>query len=1057
MNFKKSLSIFISAAMLFSPITSVYAYDGENTTIITHEITKVNASSGTLDNNISWTLDDNGTLTISGNGAIAEGAFSDLYDFTESSSIKKVIIKNGVTGIGDSAFYECSSLTSISIPASVTSIADYVFSGCFNLATITVNANNKHYSSDEHGVLFNKNKTNLVQYPTGNTRVSYTIPSSVTKIDDWAFSYCSNLTSVTISEGVASIGNYAFYECSALTSISLPGSITNVGDSAFEYCSRLTTVAISSGVASIGDCAFYNCSALEKITVDESNKNYSSDEYGALWDKNKTKLIQYPIGSGKTSYSIPESATEIADSAFNGCYVLTDIFYGGNEDDWSDIYIGFGNDQLYNVTVHFGQETCPHVYSDWITDIEFKCETGGKKHKECSICGDVVTEVSPAVSHSFSEWTTNASGEYERLCSACGYKQVRPFSVVSSGICGNTLTWTLDVKGTLTISGIGNINEGAFSFLYDFAESSSIKNLVIEDGITGIGNYAFYECSNIASITISSSVKSIGDHAFSDCSSLASVIIPDSVVTIGGSAFSGCSSLKSLTIGNGVTNIDSSAFSGCSALTSAKMGNKVASIGSSVFFGCSSLTSITIPDSVTTIGDSAFNGCSSITSIVIPHNVTTIGEWAFFNCSNLERITVDENNKYYSNDEYGVLFNKNKTTLIKYPEKNTQTVYTIPDGVVSVSASAFQYSLNLKSVIIPNSVTSIGNSAFEYCSSLTSVTIPNSVTNIGAGVFIGCSSLAKITVDGDNKYYSSDGQGVLFNKNKTMLIQYPIGNTKTSYDVPGGVSDIGEWAFQYCSSLTYISLPNSVNNISSYAFWNCKNITEVRYDGIEDEWNRIEIADGNDDLLAATVTYVPTETKEVGLSFLTEPQKTVYTYGEDLSLNGAVIVVMYSDGSYTEIKDYTVTGYDKYSFGVQNVYITRGDFSLEFKVSIVPAEATSVTEPINEGTTVRELSALYPSYTLFVFNNDKATLLTDSAILKTGCIIQLVSDNSLIDSIAVNIAGDATGDGVVDTKDLIRIKKQILQGSAVEYIEFVDVNCDGTVDEKDIDTILTML
>ena len=205
----------------------------------------------------------------------------------------------------------------------------------------------------------------------------------------------------------------------------------------------------------------------------------------------------------------------------------------------------------------------------------------------------------------------------------------------------DNLTWTLDADGTLTISGTGAMK----NYDYDSNQSpvyknSNVKKVVIEDGVTSIGESAFFYCSSLTSITIPDSVTSIGDYAFFNCSSLTSITIPDSVTSIGESAFYGCSSLTSITIPDGVTSIGNTAFSYCSSLTSITIPDSVTSIGDYAFRNCSSLTSITIPNSVTSIGNNTFRLCKSLTIITIPDSVTSIGESAFDNCKNLKTISL---------------------------------------------------------------------------------------------------------------------------------------------------------------------------------------------------------------------------------------------------------------------------------------------------------------------------------------------------------------------------------------------------------------------------------
>ena len=252
-----------------------------------------------------------------------------------------------------------------------------------------------------------------------------------------------------------------------------------------------------------------------------------------------------------------------------------------------------------------------------------------------------------------------------------------------------------------------------------FYNCRSLTSVTIPDGVTSIGEDAFWNCTSLTSVTIPDSVTSIGGYAFHNCTSLTSVTIPDSVTSIGDWAFSGCKSLTSVTIPDSVTSIGEYTFSQCTSLTSVTIPDSVTSIGGQAFYKCTSLTSVTIPGSVTSIGKSAFSECTSLTSVTIPDGVTSIGRGAFSDCAALTGIWVAEGNSHYVSDASGVLFNKDKTTLVQCP--GAFAVYTIPGSVTSIGDDAFSGCASLTSVTIPDSVTSIGNYAFSCCGSLTDV------------------------------------------------------------------------------------------------------------------------------------------------------------------------------------------------------------------------------------------------------------------------------------------------------------------------------------------------
>ena len=320
-------------------------------------------------------------------------------------------------------------------------------------------------------------------------------------------------------------------------------------------------------------------------------------------------------------------------------------------------------------------------------------------------------------------------------------------------------------------------------------------------------------------------------------------------------------SIKNVVIEEGATNISTYAFYCCSNLINITISNSVTNIESDAFATCSSLTNITIPNSVMSIEEFAIIDCDNLESITISNSVTNIGDGLCYRCSNLKNIYVDKNNQYYSS-ENGILFNKDKSKLIKYPDGKINKQCIIPDNVTDIGEYAFAACSSLTSITIPNSVTSISDRAFYYCSSLTSITIPNSVTSIGGSAFNSCSSLTNITI-------------------------------------PNSVTCIDAYTFMRCSSLTSITIPNSVTSIEYGAFNECSSLTDVYYTG-------------NDDLLNATIHYSDIAPSTIYSADKVSTQitsgKLKITLNVDDNINNATVYVAFRNkGKIVDVKKSTLS------------------------------------------------------------------------------------------------------------------------------------------------------
>lgn len=271
-------------------------------------------------------------------------------------------------------------------------------------------------------------------------------------------------------------------------------------------------------------------------------------------------------------------------------------------------------------------------------------------------------------------------------------------SAAASGICGENLTWMLDAAGTLTVSGTGAMEDFGYKGAPWYQSRDSIKAVVVESGVTTIGDSAFSHCSSLTSITLPEGVTAIGDRAFYDCGSLTSITIPEGVTTIGSCAFSGCTSLIGVEIPESIT-----------------------AIGDSAFWGCSSLTGITIPESVTAIGDCVFRSCSSLISITIPESVTAIGEDAFSGCRRLTDVSITDLaawcNIAFGDEEANPLYEAENLYL------NGELVETleIPEGVAVIRQGLFRNAACIRRVALPKGLKGVAANAFDGCRNIQEV------------------------------------------------------------------------------------------------------------------------------------------------------------------------------------------------------------------------------------------------------------------------------------------------------------------------------------------------
>ena len=507
---------------------------------------------GAEGDNVTWTLDSDGLLTISGVGSMYN--YSSKWDGDKyvtaapwgSKKITQVVISDGVTSIGWSAFENCTGLTGITLGNSVTSIGADAFSDCSSLTSIAI--------PDSVTII----ESRAFSRCTGLT--SITISSGVTSIEGNTFSCCSSLTDITIPSGVTNISGFAFAECSSLTNIAIPDSVTSIGYEAFRMVpnivyagtasgspwgaralngyiedglvyedssktkllaspsSREGTVVISNRVTNIGDYAFCECSSLTGITIPDSVTNIGDHAFFGC--------------TGFTSITIPDSVTNIDWYAFYNCTGLTSITIGnGGTSIGGCAFLGCSS--LTSITI-----------PDSVTDIGYQVFSYCSSLTSITI-GSGVTSIGSYAFLGCSSLTSITIPDSVTSIEDDAFYMV-PNIVYSGAASGSP--WGARALNGYIEDGLVYENSSKTKLLA--CPSLREGTVVIPNSVTSIGEDAFHECSSLTSITIPDGVTSIGEYAFYGCTGLTSITIPDSVTSIGEDVFSGCSSMSDVFILN---------------------------------------------------------------------------------------------------------------------------------------------------------------------------------------------------------------------------------------------------------------------------------------------------------------------------------------------------------------------------------------------------------------------------------------------------------------------------------------------------------------------------
>ncbi|MCR5653550.1 MAG: leucine-rich repeat protein, partial [Ruminococcus sp.] len=746
---------------------AIYGEDGSaaQTYADSNNINFVSLSSGSL-------FSEGITFTVSDDKATITG-FEEPEDFNGQLFIPKTLGGYTVTAIGQSAFRNKTGIKSLYIPDGIVSIGKQAFRGCTSIDSVifpdsvtTIGESAFAECTSLTQAYLKKVKTiGAFAFDGCESLISANIPDSVTSLGEGAFRCCGFYT-IKVGAEVSAIPNDAFRACEKMTSIVISGNIKSVGEGAFYACEELRRIELPDGVTSIGDQAFYLCKNLKSVTI-------------------------------------PATVTAIADNAFEGCWsaAFKICGYGGST---AMVYAN-------NHEIDFVDIDC--------TDFEY-------------------------TSTGTSTTITKYTGSNEEV-------------IIPSSLGGAPVT---------------KIDSEEFYYNSDLKKSvfgSSVTSVTIPDSVTSIGACAFFKCSNLTSVKLSSNLTSIGDKAFYYCSELTDIAIPDSVTSIGDNAFENCSAATSLKLGKSLTNIGANAFCNCSGATDLIIPDGVTTIGDSAFSGCSGFTALIIPDSVTSVGNKAFQSCTGLTSVDIPDSVTSIGNYAFDSCTKLTNVDIPDSITSISN---GVFRNCSGLTSVK-----------LSKNLTSIGSYSF-YKTGINKIIIPDGVTSIDSYALRDCSNLYGIVIPSSVTEIDKyalkkgntfTIYADNSSVAKTVAEQNNNIFIDvNNCEWTFSEpvNGTVTVTGYTGSatslTIPSCDVYGNIvtcadgtlanhTDVTSVAiprsintikntFKGCTSLESVDIPLGLENIGESAFEGCTGLTSLTFEG-----NRYGLVGVSDDISIA--------------------------------------------------------------------------------------------------------------------------------------------------------------------------------------------------------------
>ncbi len=853
--------------------------------------------------------------------------------------------------------------------------------------------NSKWQESAATGLMQVQAAQTTYDYTVGNSTYTYTILTDDTvKITKYKGTDESIVIPSEIDgKKVTVIGSSAFYGFKSLKNIEIPDGITSIENYAFCQCWSITSLSVPESVTSIGTGAFRFCGDLKEIKLPSNLTVLSDSLFGA--DAN-LEYITFGDAEKTDTVIIPETVQKMGNYVFMNCEKIKNIKLPSN-----------------------------------LKSIGKTCFQG------CiSLTGLFIPQSVESIGGGI-------FGDCDALQSVEIEDENNNF-IFKDGIL-------YDVKNGILVSAVNSL----------------IPEKVIVDECTKTIDYsAFADCNNLYEIEIPQGVVNIGEKAFARLDHLKNIDIPDSVTNITTLAFYRCNGLVSVQVPGSVTAIKNGTFRECNNLKKVILNEGVAKIEGSAFVFCSSLEQIKLPQSLMSIGSGAFDNCTSLISVELPDNAI-ISSDTFRGCKNLSKIVLsDTNNNYIVKND--ILYNKNMTRILCYPAGIKDTEFSVPDTVKTIGDFAFYGAKVLESINIPDSVTNIGTDAFGECSGLKEVVIPDSVTTMGEAVFYKCTSLEKVklsvNITSPNpavfQYCSSLKEVVLPESMKFIsFFMFSYCKEITNIVLPDKLNSVLRSAFQNCDNLKNITVPKNVTTIQDYAFgyyYDEQSATYKKYDDFTISGyagsKAQEYAEANG------IRFIELNEKETTDGIKIEYSKDDSSIGGDneekISLESRQLTE--SDEEYSKI-DFTGKIEDS-DVKPEDVKSVTYEISLknESGQTVQPSEKVTVKIPVPDGY-MGENCKVYYVNEKGKFTNMNAVCQNGFLIFETGHFSTYLVTETNIKTVSEITYGDANGDGKIDSRDAVVIKKYVagFTGFTID-LEASDVNADGKVDTRDAVKIL---